>query len=73
MPFRMGDYVQSVVVEETVYVGGGHVSGNNYVMAYDISTGKWTTLPPYRTYYFAMTAINNQLVLVGGFEHGYSS
>ena len=76
MPFEMGDSVQSVVVEETVYVGGGFVGygsayDNNYiVMTYDISTGKWATLPPYSAYDFAMTSINNQLVLVGGNEHG---
>ena len=72
MPFGMTDYVQSVVVEGTVYVGGGNAgfdSDNNYiVMTYDISTGKWVTLPPYRASSFAMTAINNQLVLVGGTE-----
>ena len=77
MPFLMSGYVQSVVVEETVYVGGGnagHGSDNSYiVMTYDISTGKWATLPPYRAWHFAMTAINNQLVLVGGYEHGDSS
>ena len=57
-----------------MYVGGGYAglgSANNYiVMTYDISTGKWATLPPYRARAFAMTAINNQLVLVGGIEHG---
>ena len=74
MPFGMDDYVQSVVVEGTVYVGGGYAgigSDNNYiVMTYDISTGKWATLPPYRAQDFAMTTINNQLVLVGGIEYG---
>ena len=69
MPFGMSDYVQSVVVEGTVYVGGGlagHGSDNNYiVMTYNISTGKWATLPPYRAGYFAMTAINNQLGVSG--------
>ena len=74
MPFGMSDYVKSVVVEGTVYVGGGFAccgSDNKYiVMTYDISTGKWATLPPYRASYFAMTAINNQLVLVGGIDHG---
>ena len=73
MPFEKGSYVQSVVVEGIVYVGGGyagHGSDNNYiVMTYDISTGKWATLPPYRVWGFAITAINNQLVLVGGREH----
>ena len=74
MPFGMSDYVQSVVVEGTVYVGGGgagYGSANNYiVMTYDISTWKWATLPPYRAWAFAMTAINNQLVLVGGSYRG---
>ena len=72
MPFKMSDYVQSVVVEGTVYVGGGYAgSANNYiVMTYDITTGKWATLPRYRAWRFAMTAINNQLVLVGGIEQG---
>ena len=48
-----------------MYVGGAF--GNSYiVMTYDISTWKWATLPPYRAWSFAMTKINNQLVLVGG-------
>ena len=74
MPFEISYYVQSVVVEGTVYVGGGCAGYNNYiVMTYDISTGKWATLPPYQVRHFAMTAINNELVLVGGSEHGNSS
>ena len=60
-----------------MYVGGGHTghgSDNDYiVMTYDISTGKWATLPQYRAWRFAMTVINNQLVLVGGIDHGVSS
>ena len=75
MPFGMREYVQSVVVEGTVYVGGGSADKDNdyIVMTYDISTGKWATLPPYRARGFAMTSINNQLVLVGGSEHGHKS
>ena len=73
MPFRMGGYVQSVVVEGAVYVGGGgagFLSDNGHiVMTYDISTGKWATLLPYRAWGFTMTAINSQLVLVGGIGH----
>ena len=76
MPFLMSGYVQSVVVEGTVYVGGGDAgygSDNDYiVMTYAISTGKWATLPSYRARAFAMTAINNQLVLVGGKEQDYN-
>ena len=71
MPFGMGD-IQSVQVQGTLYVGGGGVAGDNkyIVMTYDISAGKWATLPPYSTNYFAMTAINNHLVLVGGVGRG---
>ena len=77
MPFGMSGSVQSVVVEGTyMYVGGGGTSGSNdqyTVMTYDISTRKWSTLPPYRAWSFAMTSINNQLVLVGGHGYGDSS
>ena len=66
----MSGYVQSVVVQGRVYVGGGYagfMSPDDYIiMEYDISSGKWTKLPPYRAYSFAMTVIDNQLVLVGG-------
>ena len=53
-----------------MYVGGGRTDRSNddkhIVMAYDISSGKWAKLPPYRPRDFAMTVINNQLVLVAG-------
>ena len=72
MPFGMAGSLRSVVVQGRVYVGGGWVGlGNDddfTVMEYDISSGKWAKLPPYRACYFAMTVINNQLVLVGGEE-----
>ena len=61
--------IQSVQVQGTLYVGGGYGGNNSYVvMTYDISAGKWATLPPYSTCWFAMTAIDNNLVLVGGQE-----
>ena len=69
MPFEMGGYLQSVVMQGKVYVGGSGTGyfGNRYiVMEYDIDSGKWDKLAQYRTCSFAMTAINNQLVLVGG-------
>ena len=70
MPFWMSIDVQSVQVLGTVYIGGGLAySGKEYiVMTYDISAGKWSTLPPYSTCWFAMTVIDNHLVLVGGRE-----
>ena len=59
------------MVQGTVYVGGGYAavgSDDNYiVMAYDSSSGKWAQLPPYRAWGFAMTVINSQLLLVGGY------
>ncbi len=42
-------------------------------MEYLIDSGKWITLPPYKTYYFAMAVISNQLVLVGGLKYGGDS
>jgi hypothetical protein len=73
MPFGMEGYVQSVVVQKRVYVGGGSANSrdDNYiVMEYDTSSGEWAKLPSYKSRNFAMTVINNQLVLVGGEEHG---
>ena len=54
-------------------MGGGFPRlGSNIVMEYDIQSGKWDTLLPYKTWTFAMTAINHQLVLVGGWDNGAS-
>ena len=69
MPFAMYDYIQSVEVEGTLYVGGGlaYKTNNTYiVMAYDTQSCKWNTLPPYSAKWFAMTTIHNKLVFVGG-------
>ena len=71
MPFGMSNYIQSVTIQDTVYVGGvcaGLKSPNNYiVMAYNTRSCKWHQLPPYTADGFAMVVINNQLVLVGGY------
>ena len=70
MPFGM-EKPLSVVIQGTVYVGGGLTYGSDStVMEYNTHSGKWDKLPPYRACFFAMTAINNQLVLVGGVERG---
>ena len=72
----MSGPIQSVLVQGTLYVGGGYTDDDNseyIVMAYDISAGKWATLPPYSLRWFAMTAINNRLVLVGGKWCDYST
>ena len=67
MPFGMDGHLQSVVVQGRVYVAG--VDNSKFgrpVMEYNPSTAKWSELLPYRVYSFGMTALNNQLVLVGG-------
>ncbi len=69
MPVAMSDYIQSVEINDTVYVGGGYTDRDeNYyiVMAYNKQSCQWHTLPPYSTREFAMTTINNKLVVVGG-------
>ena len=70
MPFGMSSYIQSVAIQDTVYVGGGHADGkspNHYiVMTYNTRSCKWHQLPPYTARCFVMVVINNQLVLVGG-------
>ena len=68
MPFGVSG-TRLAQVQGTLYVGGVTDSSdvNDYiVLTYDISAGKWATLPPYSTRWFAMTAIDNHLVLVGG-------
>ena len=70
MPFAMSTSVQAVVISGNIYVGGGYnmasLSNGAIVMVYSLHTGSWTTLPPYKTLYFGMAAVNNQLVLIGG-------
>ena len=74
MPVGMSGYLQSVVIETTVYVGGGHA---NYadreavVMCYNSNTGKWKKLSEYCSRHFAMAMLKGQLVLVGGCNHDY--
>ena len=59
MPIKMGATVQSVVIGDTVYVGGGSA-----VMK--LEQDQWTKLPEYTAKRFAMTSLANRLVLVGG-------
>ena len=72
MPFSMSNYIQSVEVDGTVYVGGGRADKDEddyTVMAYSMQSCKWHTLPPYSAMRFAMTTINNTLILVGGYHN----
>ena len=74
MPFGITDYIQSVLIEKVLYVGGGWTrkrSDNNYlVLKYDTNLCLWQQLrAAYTARDFAMVAINNSLVLVGGCDH----
>ncbi len=65
----MSDYIQSVEINDTVYVGGGLTDRDKdayIMMAYNTQSCQWHTLLPYSTRLFAMTTINNKLVVVGG-------
>ena len=69
MPFSMAHHVQAVMIGDNVYVGGGFmetVKDACSVLVYALRTGSWTTLPQYENQEFGMAALNNQLVLVGG-------
>ncbi len=69
MPVAISEYIQSVEINDTVYVGGGYTDrdeDSHIVMAYNRQSCQWHTLPPYSTWEFAMTTINNKLVVVGG-------
>lgn len=77
MPFEMSEGIQSVAVQGKVYIGGGSTNKDDgydsTVMEFDTITQEWNTLLPYIAIWFSMVAINNQLVLVGGYEEGKTS
>ncbi|XP_064407475.1 mitogen-activated protein kinase kinase kinase kinase 4-like isoform X3 [Halichondria panicea] len=67
MPIKMGTSVQSVVIGDTVYVGGGYAdNGRDRCTVMKLEQDQWTKLPEYTAKYFAMTSLANRLVLVGG-------
>ena len=69
MPIGMGFSVQSVVIGDTVYVGGGvAVNDRDKCTVMKLEQDQWTKLPEYTAQYFAMTSLANRLVLVGGFD-----
>ncbi len=75
MPVAMSACIQSVEINDTVYAGGGgtdRVEDDYIVMAYNTQSCQWHTLPPYSTWGFAMTTINNKLVVVGGRNRDHS-
>ena len=71
MPVEMKNHIHTVVIGDNVYVGGGwtrSVTGIVHVMVYSLDTGSWRELPQYKSDFFGMTAMNNQLVVVGGID-----
>ena len=68
MKYGMTEYPRCVVLERSVYVGGGYtgIDDQYYVQVFNMKTNKWSRLPRYRYKYFAMTVINHHLTLVGG-------
>ena len=69
MPIKMGSSVQSVVIGDTVYVGGGFAdNGRDRCTVMKLEQDQWTKLPEYTAMYFAMTSLANRLVLVGGYD-----
>ncbi len=67
MPIKMGYTVQSAVIGETVYVGGGSAgSDNDMCTVMKLEQDRWTKLPEYTAKWFGMTSVANRLVLVGG-------
>ena len=69
---------QSVVIDRNVYVReGGYGSvlgifrdgrGSRVIHRYDPQTQQWSELPEYQYWYFTMTELSHQLVLVGGYD-----
>ncbi len=67
MPIKMGDSVQSVVIGDTVYLGGGIADNDrDRCTVMKLEQDQWTKLPEYTAKHFAMTSLANRLVLVGG-------
>ena len=69
MPYSMTSGIQAIVIGDNVYVGGAvtlSVENDCTVMVYSLASGSWSQLPPHKTQWFGMAAVNNQLVLVGG-------
>ena len=72
MPFAMPGDIQSLIIQQIMYVGGGGdalpINNVHIVMTYNIISQKWSQLPQYTARWFAMTVIHNKLTLVGGID-----
>ena len=73
MEYGMIGYPHCVVLERSVYVGGGLTYDDDdeyYIQEFNIKTQNWSRLPRYEYRRFAMTVINHHLTLVGGCRVG---
>ena len=71
LPFGIWGYPRVVVFKEKVYIGGGRALSDREeltVMVYDPKQDSYDTLPSYACKYFSMSVVNNQLVLIGGWD-----
>ena len=69
MLFGISMYPQVAVLRKKVYIGGGNTPSDrerHVVLVYDIKEDTFDTLPPYTHKYFAITVVEDKLVLVGG-------
>ncbi len=68
MPADVLGYVQSVVVDDCLYISYGYSNNRHYEpdTILRFQAGKWTRLPSCNREAFAMVSFNNQLTLVGG-------
>ena len=73
-PAPVGRYGHTAVwLNGLVYVGGGLETGPSYIInCYDPVNNSWSS--PINTPYclFAMTTLNNKLLIAGGFDKGYN-
>ncbi|XP_064400038.1 mitogen-activated protein kinase 3-like isoform X2 [Halichondria panicea] len=68
MPIEMGGSVQSVVIGDTVYVGGSGADNDcDRCTVMKLEQDQWTKLSQYTAKWFAMASVANLLVLVGGY------
>ena len=72
MEYAMSYYPHCVVMDRTVYVGGGDTyyddDHEHIVLKYDLDTDNWSRLPRYQYRLFAVSIINSRLTLVGGLD-----
>ena len=69
MPFGISVYPQVALLKKKVYMGGGNTSSDmerHTVLVYDPQKNTYETLTPYTHKYFAITVVDDKLVLIGG-------